>query len=74
MEATPQTLTGQFAVVFREAADAVALNYREGDTIREYSYGQLYRRSLVVAGWLQAQGVERGSGWPFSWRTGPSGP
>ncbi len=60
MEATPQTLTGQFAVVFREAADAVALNYREGDTIREYSYGQLYRRSLVVAGWLQAQGVERG--------------
>ena len=28
--------------------------------MREYTYGQLYRHSLAVAGWLQAQGVEKG--------------
>lgn len=60
MEATPQTLTGQLVVVFQEAADAVALIYREEDTVREYTYGQLYRHSLAVAWWLKAQGVEKG--------------
>ena len=60
MEDTTQTLTGQLAGVAREAADRTALIYREGDAVREYTYGQLYRHSLAVAGWLQAQGVEKG--------------
>ena len=60
MEDTTQTLTGQLAGACREAADRTALIEREGDTVREYTYGQLYRHSLAVAGWLQAQGVEKG--------------
>lgn len=58
-DATP-TLTGQLAGVMREAAGRTALIYREGDTVREFTYGQVYRHSLAVAGWLQAQGVETG--------------
>jgi len=60
MEAASPTLTGQLAGVCREAADAVALIYREGDTVRDYPYGRLYRDSLAVAGWLQAQRVAKG--------------
>ena len=60
MEDTTQTLTGQLAGVIREAADQTALIYREGDAVREFTYGQVYRHSLAVAGWLQAQGVEKG--------------
>ena len=53
-----QTLTGQFAAVAREAPDRVAIIYQAGDAVRKYTYGQLYRDSLAVAGWLQAQGVQ----------------
>ncbi|MGB8990493.1 MAG: AMP-binding protein [Desulfobaccales bacterium] len=60
MHDTSPTLTGQFALVAREAAHGVALIFREGDLLREYTYGQLYRHSLAVAGWLQAQGVAKG--------------
>jgi long-chain acyl-CoA synthetase len=59
MDATTQTLTGQFAKVAREAAEEAAIFYREGDTVREYTYGQLYRNSLAVARWLQTRGVEK---------------
>ena len=59
MEDTTPT-TGQLAGVIREAADRTALIYREGDAVREFTYGQVYRHSLAVAGWLQAQGVEKG--------------
>lgn len=58
-DATP-TLTGQLAGVIREAADRTALIYREGDTVRTFTYGQVYRHSLAVAGWLRAQEVEKG--------------
>jgi len=58
-DATP-TLTGQLAGVVREAADRRALIYRAGDAVQEFTYGQVYRDSLAVAGWLQAQGVEKG--------------
>ena len=60
MDDTTQTLTGQLAEAAREAADRVAIISREGDAVREYTYGQLYRHSLAVAGWLQAQGVQKG--------------
>jgi long-chain acyl-CoA synthetase len=60
MEAASQTLTGQLAGVCREAADEVALIYREEDTVRDYTYGRLYRHSLAVAGWLQAHRVAKG--------------
>jgi long-chain acyl-CoA synthetase len=60
MEVASPTLTGQLASVCREAADAVALIYRAGDAVRDYTYGRLYRYSLAVAGWLQAQGVAQG--------------
>ena len=59
MEDDAPTLTGQLAGVIREAADRTALIYREGDTVQEFTYGQIYRHSLAVAGWLQAQGVEK---------------
>ena len=55
MHDTSPTLTGQFAQVAREAAHGVALIFREGDLVREYTYGQLYRHSLAVAGWLKAR-------------------
>ncbi|MGD0826734.1 MAG: long-chain fatty acid--CoA ligase [Desulfobaccales bacterium] len=57
---TLETLTCQLAGVAREAADRVAIIYRQGDSVREYTCGQLYRSSLAVAGWLQARGVEKG--------------
>ena len=60
MADTTQTLTGQLAAAAREAPDRVAIIHREGDTVREYTYGQLYRHSLAVAGWLKAQGVQKG--------------
>jgi long-chain acyl-CoA synthetase len=60
MEDATQTLTGQLAGVIREAADRTALIYREGDVVREFTYGEVYRHSLAVAGWLQAQKVEKG--------------
>ena len=55
-----ETLTCRLAGVAREAAERVAIIYRQGDLLREYTYGQLYRSSLSVAGWLQARGVEKG--------------
>ena len=60
MQNDTSTLTGQLAGVIREAADRTALIYREGDAVQEFTYGQVYRDSLAVAGWLQAQGVEKG--------------
>ncbi|MGP8051136.1 MAG: AMP-binding protein [Desulfobaccales bacterium] len=55
-----ETLTCRLAGVAREAADRVAIIYRQGDLVREYTCGQLYRSSLAVAGWLQARGVAKG--------------
>jgi long-chain acyl-CoA synthetase len=60
MEDATLTLTGQLAAVCREAADRPALIFREGDAVREFTYGEVYRDSLAVAGWLQAQKVEKG--------------
>ncbi|MFZ5448392.1 MAG: AMP-binding protein [Thermodesulfobacteriota bacterium] len=60
MKNATQTLTRQLAQVCREVADAAALIYQEADTVREYTYGQLYRRSLAVAGWLHSQGLKKG--------------
>lgn len=56
-----ETLTGQLARVAREAADNVCILHREGDAVREYTFGQLYRGSLAVARWLKAQGVAPGA-------------
>jgi long-chain acyl-CoA synthetase len=77
MDDTTQTLTGQFAAAAREAADAVALIYREEDTVQEYTYGRLYRHSLAVAGWLRSHRVAKGDrvaillenrpAWPLSY-------
>jgi len=55
-----QTLTGILAEAAREAPDQVAILLRRMDTVSEYTYGQLYRHSLAVAGWLRAQGVAKG--------------
>ncbi len=55
-----ETLTSQLAGVAREAGGRVAIMDRQGDLGREYTYGQLYRASLAVAGWLQARGVAKG--------------
>jgi long-chain acyl-CoA synthetase len=55
-----QTLTSLLAGAAQEAADRVAIIYRQGETVREYTYGQLYQASLAVAGWLKAQGVQKG--------------
>ncbi|MGC2433569.1 MAG: AMP-binding protein [Desulfobaccales bacterium] len=55
-----ETLTSQLAGAAREGADRVAIIYRQGDLVREYTCGQLYRGSLAVAGWLKARGVARG--------------
>jgi len=60
MEDTAQTLTGKLAQVAREAAGEVCILYREGDAVREYTYGGLYRDSLAVARWLRAQGMAKG--------------
>jgi len=60
MNDTAHTLTGLWAAVAREAGRQVALIYREGDEVREATYGDLYRDSLAVAAWLQAQGVQPG--------------
>ncbi|MCX5889706.1 MAG: long-chain fatty acid--CoA ligase, partial [Deltaproteobacteria bacterium] len=55
-----KTLTGILAAAAREAPDRVALLHRQDDQVSEYTYGQLYRHSLSVAGWLKAQGVQKG--------------
>ena len=55
-----ETLTSQLAGVAREGADRVAISYRQGESVREYTCGRLYRSSLAVAGWLKARGVARG--------------
>jgi len=60
MDDTAQTLTGILAGAAREAAGEAAILSREGEEVREYTYGQLYGHSLAVARWLQAQGVEKG--------------
>jgi long-chain acyl-CoA synthetase len=60
MDDSVQTLTGQFAEVCQKAAEAVALVHRKEETVREFTYGELYRHSLAIAGWLKAQGVEKG--------------
>jgi long-chain acyl-CoA synthetase len=60
MQDAASTLTGQLAGVIREAADRTALIYREGDAVQEFTFGQVYRHSRAVAGWLQAQKVEKG--------------
>ncbi len=60
MENTPQTLTGLLAAAAREAAERTAIIYRAGDRLEEFTFGQLYRHSLAVAGRLQAQGVAKG--------------
>jgi long-chain acyl-CoA synthetase len=60
MDNATQTLTGKLAGVCREAAHRTALMEREGDAVREYTYGQFYRHSLAVARWLRDQGVEKG--------------
>ncbi len=60
MDDLMETLTAQLARVAQEAADRVCLLHRQGDVVREYTYGQLYRGSLAMARWLQAQGVEPG--------------
>jgi len=60
MAETAQTLTGILAEAAREVPDGVAILHREGDTVQEYTYGQLYRHSLAVAGWLKAQGMQKG--------------
>jgi long-chain acyl-CoA synthetase len=74
MTVSPQTLTGQLAAVVREAPDAVALIYREEDTVREYTYGQFYRHTLAVAGWLQAQGVKKADRVAILLENGPQWP
>jgi long-chain acyl-CoA synthetase len=74
MNNSTQTLTGHLAGVCREAANAVALIYREEDTVREYTYGELYRHSLAVAGWLQAQGVRKGDRVAILLENGPQWP
>lgn len=55
-----QTLTSSLAQAAQEAPDRVAMVSCEGDSVRQYTYGQLYRHSLAVAWWLQARGVARG--------------
>jgi len=55
-----QTLTSQLAAAAREAPHRTALIYQAGGAVQECSYGQLYRRSLAVAGWLRNQGVAKG--------------
>ncbi|MBM4273253.1 MAG: AMP-binding protein [Deltaproteobacteria bacterium] len=72
-----ETLTGQLAEVAREIPQQVAILFREGDEVRECSYGQLYRSSRAIARWLRAQGLEKGDkvaillenrpGWPMSY-------
>ncbi len=60
MDIATETLTGILAAAAREAPDRVALLHRQDDQVSEYTYGQLYRHSLAVAGWLKAQGVQKG--------------
>lgn len=60
MDDAAQTLTAQFARVAREAEDQTAILFREGEEVREYTYGRLYRDSLAVARWLRAQGLKKG--------------
>jgi long-chain acyl-CoA synthetase len=60
MTDTAQTLTGQLARVASEAAHRTAILFREGESVQEYTYGRIYRDSLAVARWLQAQGVKKG--------------
>ncbi|HEY9073147.1 MAG TPA: long-chain fatty acid--CoA ligase, partial [Desulfobaccales bacterium] len=74
MEAEIQTLTGQLAAAAREAADRTAIIYRRGDTVREFTYGELYRHSLAVAGWLKARGVEKGDRVALLLENGPEWP
>lgn len=74
MEAEIQTLTGQLGAAAREAADRTAIIHRREDTIREFTYGELYRQSLVVAGWLKAHGVENGDRVALLLENGPEWP
>ncbi|MFZ5450296.1 MAG: AMP-binding protein [Thermodesulfobacteriota bacterium] len=60
MDDATQTLTAQFARVAREAKDQTAILFREGEEVREYTYGRLYQDSLAVARWLKAQGLKEG--------------
>jgi long-chain acyl-CoA synthetase len=71
---TAQTLTGRLAAVAGEAASRVAIMHRTGDSVREYTYGELYRGCLAVAGWLRAQGVAKGDRVAILLENGPEWP
>ena len=74
MEDTAPTLTGHLAGVIREAAGRTAIIYRQGDSVQEFTYGQVYHYSLAVAGWLQAQQVEKGDRVVILLENGPQWP
>ncbi len=60
MEDTIQTLTGQFTRVAQEAPDQTAILFRQGEEVREYTFGRIYEDSLAAARWLKARGVKKG--------------
>jgi long-chain acyl-CoA synthetase len=60
MDDSAYTLTGQLTRVAQEAPDQTVILFREGDQVREYTYGRIYRDSLAVARWLKRQGVKKG--------------
>jgi long-chain acyl-CoA synthetase len=55
-----RTLTDRLDEVVREAPEAVAILFREGDAVRQYTYGQVWEHCLGVAARLQAEGLKPG--------------
>jgi long-chain acyl-CoA synthetase len=55
-----RTLTDRLQEVARQAPDAVAILSREGNAVRQYTYGQVWERCLGVAALLQAAGLRPG--------------
>ena len=60
MDDSAHTLTGQLTRVAQEAPDQTAILFRQGEEVREYTFGRLYRDSLAAARWLKAQGLKKG--------------
>jgi long-chain acyl-CoA synthetase len=69
-----QTLTEKFRETAARHAGRVAVQVKEADSVRTYTYDQMYRSALNVAGWLSLQGVQKGDRIALILDNGPEWP
>ena len=55
-----ETLTSKFSRIALESPEAVAMLMRDGDSVSNWMYGQLYHSAQKVARWLCRQGIRKG--------------